>query len=156
MRDEDRSKKKGLSKIAEASKGEEEYKKIIQASMDGFWINDIRGRILDVNTAYCDLIGYSREELLNMHIADLEVVEKPAETAAHIQKIMEIGSDRFVTRHRCKDGKVVDIEISVNYLKDPSERFVVFIRDITDRLRIENELLLKEGSYRTIIENSPS
>ena len=133
--------------MTEAHKTEPEYNKIIQTSMDGFWINDIHGRFLDVNEAYCDLIGYCREELLNMHIADLEVVEKPEETAAHIQKIMEIGSDRFVTRHRCKDGKVVDIEISVNYVKGASGRFFVFIRDITDRLRIENELLLRRGIF---------
>ena len=121
--------------------------------MDGFWINDIHGRFLDVNKAYCDLTGYSREELLNMHITDLKVLEKPEETAAHIQKIIELGSDRFVTRHRCKDGKVVDIEVSVNY---HLERFFVFIRDITERLRLENELSLEEEYHRTIIENSPS
>jgi PAS domain S-box-containing protein len=124
--------------------------------MDGFWINDIHGRILDVNAAYCDLIGYSSEELLNMRIADLDVVEKREETEAHIRNVMEIGSDRFVTRHRCKDGKVVDLEISANYVKDAGGRFFVFIRDITDRLRRENELLLREVSLRTIIENSPS
>ena len=142
--------------MTEADNTEPEYNKIIQTSMDGFWINDIHGRFLDVNEAYCDLVGYSREELLDMHITDLEVAEKSEETAAHVQKVMEIGSDRFVTRHRCKDGKVVDIEISVNYITAPSERFFVFIRDITDRLRIENELFLVSGSYRTIIENSPS
>ena len=142
--------------MTEKRNAEPEYSKIIQTSMDGFWINDIHGQFLDVNQAYCDLIGYSREELLNMHITDLEVAEKPEETAAHVQKIMETGSDRFVTRHRCKDGKVADIEISVNYITAPSECFFVFIRDITDRLRLENELFLEEGSYRTIIENSPS
>ncbi len=142
--------------MTEAHNADPEYNKIIQTSMDGFWINDIHGRFLDVNDAYCDLVGYGREELLNMHIADIEVVEKPGETAARIQKIMEIGSDRFVTRHRCKDGKVVDIEISVNYMKGASGSFFAFIRDITDRLRIENELLLKEESFRTIMENSPS
>lgn len=142
--------------MTEKRNAEPEYSKIIQTSMDGFWINDIHGQFLDVNQAYCDLIGYSREELLNMHITDLEVTEKPEETAAHNQKVMEIGSDRFVTRHRCKDGKVVDIEISVNYITAPGESFFVFIRDITDRLRLENELFLEEGSYRTIIENSPS
>ena len=155
MRDEDKS-KKGLGKLTEAQNTEPEYNKIIQTSMDGFWINDSHGRFLDVNEAYCDLVGYSREELLNMHVTDLEVVKKPEETAARIQKIIENGSDRFVTRHLCKDGKVVDIEISVNYMTDPSERFSVFIRDITGRLRLENKLFLEEGSYRTIIENSPS
>jgi PAS domain S-box-containing protein len=117
---------------------------------------DIHGRFLDVNNAYCDLLGYRREDLLNMHVADIEMVESPEETTAHIHKIKEVGSDRFVTRHRCKDERVVDVEVSVTYGGAPRETFFMFIRDITERRRTENALLLEEETFRTIIENSPS
>ncbi|TAN42412.1 MAG: PAS domain S-box protein [Nitrospirae bacterium] len=132
---------------------ETEYYRIIQSSIDGFWINDIQGRVLDVNEAYCALVGYSRDELLDMHIADLEVVEKPEEAAARIQKVMEIGSDRFAARHRCKDGKIVDIEISVTYLPAPNGKFFVFVRDITGRMQVEEALQQSEQRYRSVINN---
>lgn len=133
-----------------------EYSKIIRNAMDGFFISDTHGRFWDVNDAYCDLVGYRREELLNMRIADVEVIEEPEEVADHIQKRMKTGSDRHETRYRCKDGKVVDVEVSVNYVRTPRKIFFVFVRDITERRRAEDELRLKEETYRTIIENSPS
>ncbi len=132
------------------------YSTIIRTSIDSFCINDIHGRFLDVNDAYCDLVGYRREELLKMSIADIELVERPEDTAAYIQKIMEIGSDRFVTRYRCGDARVVDVEVSVNYGAAPRELFFMFVRDITERRRAENALVQKEEMLRTIIENSPS
>ncbi|MBM4136523.1 MAG: PAS domain S-box protein [Nitrospira sp.] len=125
--------------ITERKRAKEEYKTIIGTSIDGFWITDMQGHFLDVNDAYCNLIGYSRDELLKLSIPDIEAVEKPEETAAHIRKVMETGGDRFETRHRCKDGRIVDIEVSVNYMKEAGQMFV-FLRNITERKRAE-ELL---------------
>lgn len=109
--------------ISERKMMDERYKTIIQTSMDGFWLVDTHGRILDVNDAYSRLSGYSRDELLNMNVKDLEALETPEETAQHIRRIMETGYDRFETRHRRSDGGVVDAEVSVIYLKSGSERF---------------------------------
>jgi PAS domain S-box-containing protein len=60
------------------------YKSILQTSVDGFWLVDMQGRILEANDSYCQMSGYSQEELKNMSISDLEAMEKPSETAAHI------------------------------------------------------------------------
>jgi len=125
--------------ITERKRAEEEYRTILRTTMDGFWITDIQGRFLDVNDAYCQLIGYSRDELLTMKISDMEAVERPEETAQRIQRIMETGGTRFETRHRCKDGRMIDLEVSVNYTKIGGKRLFVFLRDITERKRIEEE-----------------
>jgi len=122
---------------------EEEYKTILRTAMDGFWLVDKQGRFLDVNDAYCRLIGYSRDELLKMSIKDVEAAEKPEEIAQHIRRVMEIGWDRFETRHRCKDGRIVDIEVSVNYTDDKGGRFFVFLRDITERKRADGAMRKK-------------
>jgi PAS domain S-box-containing protein len=116
---------------------EEEYKTILRTAMDGFWLTDTQGNFLDVNDAYCHLIGYSRDELLKMKIQDIEAAEKPEETVQHIQRVIEVGWDRFETRHRCKDGRIVDIEVSANYMDVGGGRFFVFLRDITERKRAE-------------------
>ncbi|MDA8422680.1 MAG: PAS domain S-box protein [Nitrospiraceae bacterium] len=152
----DGKKKQHMAQLTAGHITEAHYKKMIQTSMDGFLVYDIHGRILDANDAYCKLIGCHREELLNNHVTDFEQFEKPEEIAKHFEKIMQPGSDRFVTRQKCKDGKVVDVEISVNYSKSNGGRYFAFLRDITDRIRLENELHSKEETYRIFVENSPT
>ncbi|MBI5429037.1 MAG: diguanylate cyclase [Nitrosomonadales bacterium] len=122
---------------------EERYKTIVRAALDGFWLIDAQGQLLDVNDAACQLSGYSREELLAMHISDLEASETPEETARHVQKVMACGSDRFETRHRCKDGHLIDIEVSVNFIAANGGHFFSFLRDISARKRAEEEIRLK-------------
>ena len=69
-------------KRAETQLKNSEERQIIQTSMDCFWLVDTEGRILDVNDAYCQLSGYTREELLNMRIPDVEAKEPPTKAWA--------------------------------------------------------------------------
>jgi PAS domain S-box-containing protein len=133
---------------------EEEYRTVVRAAMDGFWIVDMQGRFLDVNDAYCRLIGYSRDELLTMRISDVEAVEKPEETARRIQKIMEGGGDRFETHHKCKDGRIIDIEVSVNYMEVGGGRMFVFLRDITERKRAEEAIRRSEEEAKQLSQEN--
>ena len=117
---------------------EERHRQIIQTSMDGFWVADTGGRILEVNDAYCQLSGYTREELLNMRIADVEAKEAPEETAQHIREIMTNGHASFETRHRRKDGQLLDIEVSTVHRPDTEDgHLFVFLHDITERKQAE-------------------
>jgi PAS domain S-box-containing protein len=112
------------------------YKELISVTADGFWLADITGRILEVNCSYCILLGYQREEILKMRINDLEALETADETALHIQKVMEAGNDKFETKHRKKDGELIDVEISVSYLPNRGGIFIVFVRDISEKNRL--------------------
>jgi two-component system, cell cycle sensor histidine kinase and response regulator CckA len=126
--------------VSRRKEAEKEYRTILQTAMDGFWIVNREGLILDVNDAYCRIIGYSREELLNMRIQDVEAAETSKEVVTHIQETRKKGTDRFETHHRRKDGIIVDIEVSAS--GDPQEndeRQWVFLRDITERNRAEEE-----------------
>lgn len=135
------------------NESEEKYKKIVQTSIDGFWVNDAEGNILDVNNAYCKMVGYTREELLKMKISDLEAKEDLEATKKHIKKIIETGGDRFETKHRRKDGEIVTIDASVTYSKNTG--FIVFMRDVT-RENEENEEKRKQTIFfNSIIENVP-
>ncbi|MHB1025902.1 MAG: ATP-binding protein, partial [Desulfobacteria bacterium] len=78
-----------------------------------------------------------RDELLRMSVSDIEVVEKPEEILRTVQRIMERGSDQFEGLHRCKDGSLRNVEISVNYLPSPHDRFFAFLHDITERKAFE-------------------
>jgi two-component system cell cycle sensor histidine kinase/response regulator CckA len=113
---------------------------VLRNAMDGFWVVDMQGRFLEANEAYCRIIGYTRDELLAMKVSDIEAAESPEVTAAHLANIVRKGSDRFLTRHRRKDGAVLDVEVSANYLPLDDGRLFVFLRDITQRIQTQAEL----------------
>ena len=116
---------------SEHERAEEKEQAIISTAIDGFWTTDTNGKFLEVNDSYCQMIGYSREELLKMSISDVEALERPEDTATHIKKIILRGSDRFKTQHRCKDGKIIDIEINTIYDNVGKGQLFVFIHDLT-------------------------
>jgi len=121
-------------------KAERKYTTILQTALDGFWVNDLKGRILDANDSYCQMIGYSREELLTMNVADIKAYGSPDDVALHINKVMRLGYDRCETRHRRKDGTPIEVEVSVNHTDIGGDRIIEFVRDITERKKAQEEL----------------
>jgi PAS domain S-box-containing protein len=136
----------------ELRKREAQYSTILQTAVDGFWVTDLQGNFLDINESYCQLIGYSRDELLSMSISDVEVLGKKTEIKQHIQRIIKNGSDRFERKHRCKEGNVVDLEISVNYLSSEG-KLCVFLHNITARNLRKAELQEASLYTRNLIES---
>jgi PAS domain S-box-containing protein len=139
--------------MASQLESQERHRTMLETAMDGFWLADAHGRLLEVNATYCRMSGYSAQELLAMRIADLEADE----TAAHIRKVIAQGEDRFESRHRRKDGSVFDVEISAQYSPAAGGRFMVFVQDITERKLaqaavqaslLEKVALLKEVHHR--------
>ena len=116
---------------------EELHKDIIQTAIDGFWMTDTSGTFLEVNDAYCKIIGYNRAELLKMRIQDVEAEENQDEIIQHIQELKLQGSDRFETQHRRKDGTIIDVEVKASYGNYKDGRIFVFLHDITRRKRNE-------------------
>ncbi len=141
-----------VNDVTERRRAEVEYQAILRTAMDGFLLVDAEGHFLDANDAYCRLTGYSREELLAMSIADVEATETPAEIAQHIQRVKESGWGRFEVHHRYQGGRIVDLEVSTNYLAAGGGRFFVFLRDITERQRTETALKQSEANYRAIFD----
>ncbi len=143
----------GASKIArdisERKKNEtllSRHKVVIDTAKDGFWVVDMNGNLLEVNQAYADISGYRVDQLIRMNTSQLEAIENRAEVATHISKIIEQGHDLFETRHRHKDGHLVEIEVSANYMPEAQQIFA-FCRDITDRKLAEESLKLASLVY---------
>jgi PAS domain S-box-containing protein len=108
--------------------------------MDGFGIISQNGRFLDINDAFCQMTGYTREELLARSLADIEARETSDEIAQHSRDILSKGADRFETRYRRKDGSVIDAEVSVVVSDRHSGQFITFHHDITEHKRAQAEL----------------
>ena len=134
--------------ITRRRKTEALYRNVIQTSIDSFWIIDAEGHFLDVNAAYCKLVGYSRGELLKMRIQDVEAKESSKGVLQRIQKIKRQGRNRFETRHRRKNGQVVDVEVVAKYMGDEDGRIFAFAHDITRRKRNEEAIMQSEEKER--------
>jgi PAS domain S-box-containing protein len=107
---------------------------LLDAAADGSWLLGSDGQIQDVNAAYCRMSGYSKEELLRMNAAD---IEDPAsgETTMRLQLGRVRGGGRYETKHRRKDGTLLDVEVSVGLLENRRGDSIVLIRDTAQRRR---------------------
>jgi PAS domain S-box-containing protein len=126
---------------------------ILRQMLDAFWVVDLHGNILDVNPAMCQLTGYTRDELLAMTISQVDANDSPEIVAHRIEQVVQNGSGYFESRFRRKDGRIVNVDISVNYLSDRGV-FFGFHRDITERKRAEEALRQRERDFSTLVENA--
>lgn len=129
--------------------GDETLRSILATTLDGYWRTDAGGRLLDVNPAYCRQSGYTREELLRMHVSDLEASECNADTAAHIQRVLQAGSGQFESLHRRKDGVAWHVEVSTTLHRAVEGQLIVFLRDISERKQAEMALRESESRVQT-------
>ncbi len=121
-------------------------REVLDTAQDGFWMLDGRGRFVDANPAACAMTGYSRDELLTMNIADLKVDRE--ETGERIRRIQESGADRFDSRLRRKDGSVLLVSASASRTGLPGGLMVSFLRDVTRRREVEDDL---QRARRTLL-----
>jgi PAS domain S-box-containing protein len=137
----------------------EEALQLTQFSMkhasDGiFWVNP-NGRILYANEAACRSLEYSREELLSLSISDIDPLFPRDTWGAHWEKTKRLGSITFETQNRARTGRVFSVEITVNYLEFGGKEYnFAFVRNISERKRIEQALRDSEQRYRDFIEHS--
>ncbi len=126
---------------------------LLQTTMDGFILGDTKGQILKVNPAYCNIIGYSKQDLLGMNIRDLEIRFSDAEIKKEIEQLLQQKHRRFETKHRTKNGDSVDLEVSISLMEPEGAEplFVAFVRDITRRKQREEE----RQRLVDILENTP-
>jgi len=148
----------GLKKLQEinARKRIEESEKhantILQKMLDGFWMLDVEsGRILDVNPAMCTLLGYSRDELLGMSVADVEADDSPEVIIRRIEQTIKEGSLFFESRMRRKDGGIVNLDISVTHLPERNLLFG-FHRNVTERVQAEQKIRQLNASLEQRVE----
>ncbi len=142
---------------AEERKRNEAYlRAVLQTAGEGIITVDGGGRITEANEAYCRMVGYTRGELLERTIWEVDTLDDEAAVADRMAELRQVGTQLFVTEHACKGGGGgVPIEISVTYLSAPDERFVCFCRDLTERLRAEDSLKKSEAKWRSYVENAP-
>jgi len=145
-----------INKLAQQAlrEGEEKYKSLFDEAADGILVfSSEKDRYLEANKKISELLGYSREEILNMTIADLtapgDLEARPVRYAQLNQGITVI-TQRVLKR---KDGSQVHAEVNTRRQSDGN--FLTFVRDITERKLSEEIVRASEKKYRLLFNNNP-
>jgi PAS domain S-box-containing protein len=98
------------------------------------------GRLIYVNDRTCEMLGYSREELLSMKIQEINPDFPPERWPYHWDDLRNRRIFSAESTHRAKDGRLIPVEITANYIEFDGKEFnCVYAHDITDRKRAEEE-----------------
>lgn len=110
------------------------------------WMNT-DAQIVDVNESACHMLGYSREEFLDMSLVDLDPGFSIDRWPNTWKKIKENGKHSLEAQHRAKDGRLIPVEIIANFIDfGGRELDCAVIRDITERKKAEETLQMFQYS----------
>jgi PAS domain S-box-containing protein len=102
-------------------------------------------RIVEANEAYCRFFGYTRDEMITLSIPDIDPNYHAEVWPIHWQQLRELGSLRFETESFTKNGEVIWLEVTANWVEfDGQEYNCAFLRDVSPRHRAEQQLHLLE------------
>jgi PAS domain S-box-containing protein len=134
-----------LADITERQRGEqqlrqseERYRLLVEQAADGIFVSDARGHYSDVNAAGCQMLGYSRQEILGLHILDVIAADEKPRLAPELAKLGNGEVVRSTWRFRRKDGSSFTGEVAARRL--PNGDFQAFLRDVTAQKEAEAAL----------------
>ena len=133
-------------------RSEERMQAMLSTSMDSFWVVDLTGRVSEVNDTTCRITGYSREELLQMSIIQLEHGRTQAQVVEGIEAVIRTGACLIERQIIRKDGQVRTVEMSITCQTGPERLLYCFGRDVTERRQDEARL----RQLTRAVEQSPA
>ncbi len=134
---------------------EERYKHLVETASDAIYLMSEDGRIIDTNNSACQMLGWTKEEILKLTIEDVDP-NYPLEDFLKFWKETPFDYQRiFETTHKKKDGSLIPIEISGKKYKIGEQIFYYGVaRDIIERKKTEEIIKHAERRFRAIIENA--
>ncbi len=134
---------------------EAHYRQLFEGIDDAIFVYDLNGKLLDVNEAASRLLGYSREELLQMHLGDLDAPSFASGFTERIQKQVEQGYlNQIEGSMIARDGHEILIEINSKLITYGGQPAILGVdRDVTERKLSEQRLRESENRYRAIVED---
>ena len=129
--------KKADEALAES---EESYRNLFNLATDGIFILDAEGSFIDANKTAYERLGYTREELISLHISELDHPDFAIHAPKRLQQIIDQRGAIFESGHLKKDGSMMPVEVNSRLLEYKGQQvFFSIIRDISERKRSEEE-----------------
>jgi len=136
------------------------YRALIEQTMDGVYLHDLNGRIVEVNQEAIVQSGFSESELLERSVLDLHPQTSPVnqqrEAILKQWRTWKTGETKTLeAEHQRKHGDVFPVEIRAKKVVIDNRDFILSLaRDITQRKQMEADLKRSEEKYRALIEQS--
>lgn len=127
-------------------KSEEKFRKIFKYTQIGIAIGNVNGVIVDTNEAFCKIIGYEKDELLNLNFSDFTHKEDLKKEMTLLDELIRGKREfyRMEKRYIHKNGNIVWVDIVASVVIDEKNNCIDFfigaINDITERKKLEEEL----------------
>lgn len=142
---------KKLAEIA-LRESEERYRVLFEQASDAIIITDKNGMVLDANTSFTRLFGYSKEEVGGTSVTNLVDPDHLKQSPIRLDLLQAGQAISREGKVRRKNGTLIDIEINSKML--PDGRILGIGRDITERKKAEKELCEAEKKFRDLVEKS--
>jgi len=138
---------------AELRASEGRFRTFVDHATDAFFLHGRGGIILDVNRQACDSLGYTRDELVGMSPAAIDVETDFRRKVASRLDSSEVVA--FDSRHRRKDGSTFPVEVRLRPFRQEGKRFAVaLVRDITQRKANERALIESHSLLNAVVEGT--
>lgn len=128
-------------------KSEEMYRALFNTASDSFYLHELvednqkLSRIIEVNEIICKKLGYTREEMLNLFIVDINKNQGVEYYKNVIDNVEKKGNYTFENIHMTKDGQEIPVEVSAHYIEMDGKKYIFSLaRDITERKQVEEEM----------------
>jgi len=141
------NRKEALEKFAAKQR---KYRTLFEQASDGIFISDQAGRYLEVNQHACDMLGYTKEELLEMTVYDL-LTDGDSQPIRF--DLLRDGQTLLTTRPlKRKDGSFIFVETNSKMLEDG--KMLGIVRDITERRQAQEKVKVAEQKFRKLTETA--
>jgi diguanylate cyclase (GGDEF)-like protein/PAS domain S-box-containing protein len=114
------------------------------------------GKIIYANASTCRALEYGEDEIIGMHVSDIDPQACPVMGAKTKLALEERGAYMFESFHKTKSGRVFPVEVCVSAVHSGGKmRMLSLARDISERKRMEAALAASEREARTLVDNTP-
>jgi PAS domain S-box-containing protein len=132
------------------------YRILLEQHRDGIVVLDELGNVYEANAKFANMLGYTQEEIIKLHVWDWEALLDKTATLDMIKNVKSEG-DFFTTQHIRKDKSILHVEISSSASFINNKKYILCIcRDITEKNNIQKKLDHAYVLMRYIIEHSRS
>ena len=132
---------------------DDHFREMVEQAGDAMFVHDLNEHILEVNTAACQLVGYTREELLGLRVSDIDPGFDPVKGPRRWREMIPGEAVTTESLNRRKDGEVFPVEARTSVVETGRGRVLLaLVRDTSQRKKAERSLQVRARQQQAVAE----